>query len=146
MEPQDRTDWRQNPDEQAASVKVIAQLEAAIIAAPKTNPEYSGEERRKAARATRRETLARCLVTLNTVLASLEATGSLDDSAKVWLIEGLDAPPVLKYDAYYDGKGQVVIPEWRIAACLQTPSLWDAPVTKGTQSAVSAPEDEESEI
>jgi hypothetical protein len=101
----ERTDWHQTPEEREKSARIVAQLEAAIVAAPKPGA-YSGEERRKVARLTRRENLARCLVTLNQALAALAKSGTLDDSARVWISEGFDVPTILEYGGYYDVNGK----------------------------------------
>jgi hypothetical protein len=112
---EDRLDWHQNDMERAQTTEIITRLEAAIVAT-KPQPEYVSTDRRKVARETRRQTLARVLVNLNTALANLAASGSLDDSAKLWLIEGLDAACVLTMDGYFDAKGKVTIPEWRLGS------------------------------
>ena len=128
MDNSERIDWRQTEQEKGRSAQVIAQLEAAIIAAPqdvehrkgerrkimKAVPKDRREKQRREVQETRRQILARCLVSLNTALASLEVTGSRDDSAKIWWIEGLDAPCVLNSGGYYGAKGEVVIPSHRI--------------------------------
>lgn len=109
MEQELRTEFRNTEAEAARYVQKIVALENAIKNAKIIK--YDGEERRKSPRATRREDIARHLVTLHAALSTLETTGSLDDAAKL-MIADFHANCILTSHAYYDAKGAVVIPEW----------------------------------